>query len=467
MFLISTTTRIVALLLGAGVLCGACSGSDRELGQFAGDAGTDPAPTLDADTGDGSSVVAPEVSVQLSCKVTPCVTALAAKGGSHVCALLEDKTVRCWGSNASGQLGVETPADDDAGAAGGGAASGPYSARPVRVANVDNATQISVSGVGTSCARLEDGSVMCWGANTRGQLALSADRVVTDTEAHPSASRVEGLPFASRVDVGGAFACAVGELGTNGNAGGSMYCWGENSVLQLGRGYLPIESGVAGAVGLRFRHVLPGTGTMRVGFAIRDNGALLSWGGAEWKDGEFGMPALKDALARETSFSPDGDPLEIPGLNQVTSVVAGAQHACAVSRGDVYCWGQNLTGAIGNSNKSDVFAPYLVTILGAGTIEDVAASNITTCARSRDGKAYCWGDNTSGQLGAGNADVVFKPVSVGGLSARVVQVAAMDRATCALIEDGSVQCWGSNAEGQLGIGARDDLPHYTPQTVVF
>ncbi|OJY20025.1 MAG: hypothetical protein BGO98_01960 [Myxococcales bacterium 68-20] len=466
MRLISTTTRIVGLLLGAGVLCGACSDSDRELGQLADDAGSDPAPTVDAGPGDGSSADAdadaPEVSVPLTCKVTPCVTALAAKGGSHVCALLADKTVRCWGSNASGQLGAETPADPDAGAADGGAASGPYSARPVRVANVDNATQISVSGVGTSCARLEDGSVMCWGANTRGQLGLSADQVVTDTQSHPSASRVEGLPFASRVDVGGAFACAVGALGTNGNAGGSMYCWGENSALQLGRGYLPIESGVVGPVGLRYRHVLSGTGTMRVGFAIRDNGALLSWGGAEWKKG-----GLKDALARETSFSPDGDPLEIPGLNEVTSVVAGAQHACAVSRGDVYCWGQNATGAIGNSNKSDVFAPFLVTILGAGPIEDVAASNITTCAWTREGRAYCWGDNTNGQLGGGNADVAFKPVVVGSSSARIVQIAAMDRATCALIEDGSVQCWGSNAEGQLGIGVRDDLPHYSPQTVIF
>ncbi|MBX3196737.1 MAG: hypothetical protein KF850_31565 [Labilithrix sp.] len=463
---ISRTTGIVALLLGAGVFCGACSDSDRELGHVEGDAGNDPAPTVDAGPADGSSQDPPDSSVQLACKVTPCVTALSAKGGSHVCALLADATVRCWGSNASGQLGAETPADGDAGDAGDAGAGGPYSARPVRVANVANATQISVSGVGTSCARLEDGAVMCWGANTHGQLARSADRVVADTEAHPRASRVEGLPFASRVDVGGAFACAVGELGTNGT-GGSMHCWGDNSVLQLGRGYTPIESGVVGAVGLRFRRVLSGAGTMRVGFAVRDNGALLSWGGADWNDGSFGMPGVKDALARETSFSPDGDPLEIPGLSDVASVVAGSSHACAVSRGDVYCWGQNSTGAVGNSNKSDVFAPYQVTILGAGAVEDVAASDLTTCARTREGRAYCWGDNESGQLGAGNADVVFKPVAVGGLVARVVQIAAMDRATCALLEDGSVQCWGSNAEGQLGIGARDDLPHHKPELVVF
>ncbi len=469
MFRLSSMTRRLALvLLAPGVLCVACDGTERDLGLSGGDGGSDAAIAIDAGGDDGPSADASTFSGQVTCNVAPCVTALSAKGGSHICALLADKTVRCWGGNSSGELGAETVPNGDAGLGDGGAV-GAHSPKPVRVANVENATQISVSGSSrTSCGRIEDGSVMCWGSNTHAQLGLDTDRALPDTDPHPHASRVQGLPFASRVDLAGAFACAIGEPSENGSEGGSMHCWGENSVLQLGRGYSPTRNGVVGPVALRFRRALAGSGTMRVAFAIADSGELLSWGGSEWETtGSFGLPPQRDALGRETSFSPDGDPRAIPGLAHVSRIAAGEQHACAISRGNAYCWGQNATGAVGNSSRADVFAPYLVTVLGAGELADVAASNKTTCVTSREGRAYCWGDNADGQLGDGSADFTFNPARVEGLNARVVQMAPMDRATCALLEDGSVRCWGSNAEGQLGIGVRDDLPHYSPQSVVF
>ena len=425
----------------------------------------------DAGVVDDGSAPAPAFSGEVTCKVSPCVTALSARGGSHVCALLSDKSVRCWGSNSSGQLGVETPLAGDAGAGDGGAAFWPYSGKPVAVANLADVTQISVSGGsgGTSCARVSDGSVMCWGANTFAQLGLDAERATPDADAHPSAARVQGLPRASRVDVAGASACAVGELGPEGEGGG-MYCWGANSVLQLGRGYLPRQNGVAGPVSLRYHRTVAGAGTTRVSFALRDDGDVLSWGGGDWN---VTNAAQRDALGRETSFSPDGDPREIPGLHQVTRLVAGDAHACALSQGTVYCWGKNATGAVGNSTKLDALAPSPVALMGAASIRDVAASNVTTCAVDERGRANCWGDNTSGQLGGGDAEPTLVPVVVEGLKsevlkdARVVQIATMDQATCALLEDGSVQCWGSNALGQLGIGTKDDLSHYGPQTVAF
>ena len=473
----ASTARCAALiaLLSAGVLSAACSDGKDVTVRVIDDGGGAADSALDAGEGAGegegdagvegdASAHAPEFSGEVTCTVSPCVTALSARGGSHICALLSDKTVRCWGSNSSGQLGAETPLTDDAGAGGGGASGGPYSGKPVAVANLADVTQISVSGGsgGTSCARVSDGSVMCWGSNTFGQLGMGADRVIAEAGAQAVELGVDGgVAGLDGVDLDG----AVGELGPDGE-GSSMFCWGGNSVLQLGRGYLPRQNGVAGPVNLRYHRVLAGAGTTRVGFALGDDGDVLSWGGAEWNVTDA---TKRDALARETSFSPDGDPREIPRLHHVTRIVAGDGHACALSQGTVYCWGRNTTGAVGNSSRLDVFAPFPVALMGARSIREMAVSNLTTCAADERGRAYCWGDNTSGQLGSGDAEPTLLPVAVEGLKkdARVVQLAAMDKATCALLEDGSVQCWGSNALGQLGIGTKDDLPHHAPQTVVF
>lgn len=462
----SGARRVVVGVVAASALSWACSDGtidESAATPVASDGGVDADDLVDAGADvDLESPDAPVFSGRVTCgDAGPCVTALAANGGGHVCALLADESVRCWGDNERGQLGAATPVD--------AGAEGPHAAAPVQVAGVANATQISVTGNsgGTSCARIGDGSVMCWGSNTVGQLGLSADAVVTDTDAHPSASAVQGLPFASRVDVAGSFACATSALGDD-DEGGSMSCWGNNSVLQLGRGPLPKRVGVAGPVDLRFRRVLAGAGTSRVAFAVRDSGELLSWGGGEWQTPQNpNVAPVRDALGRQSSLSPAGDPLEIPGLQGVTGVAAAAEHACAVAGGSVYCWGVNKTGAVGNSSRQDVLEPYLVTIPGSGLLRDVSVSNTTTCAVTLGGGAYCWGDNTYGQLGRADDEFTFNPTAVAGLKARVVQLATMDRATCALLEDGAVVCWGSNAKGELGIGARDELPHFKPENVAF
>ncbi|MBX3212206.1 MAG: hypothetical protein KF850_09250 [Labilithrix sp.] len=476
----SPAARRAALLalLTAGTISVACSDTnDVTVGSIDDAGAAADGGVVDVDGGvvdvDGGAP-SPSFSGEVTCKVSPCVTALSASGGGHACALLSDKSVRCWGSNASGQLGAETPMPADAGAPDGGGSGAPSSATPVTVADLTDVTQISVSGrssAGTSCARRSDGSVACWGANTSGQLGRGADRVVFDADAHTSASRVQGLPPATRVDVAGTFACATGELGPDGEGAG-MHCWGDNSALQLGRGYLPRPIGVAGPVNLRYHRVVAGAGTGRVGFALRDDGDVLSWGGGDWHELNS---AQRDALGRETSFSPDEEPREIPDLHHATRLVAGEGHACALAQGSVWCWGRNATGAVGNSSRIDVFSPSPVSLMGAEAIREMAASNLTTCAVDQRGRAYCWGDNTRGQLGSGDAELTLIPVLVAGLEletkgatdARVVQIATMDQTTCALLEDGSVQCWGDNSAGQLGVGTKDDASHYRPERVVF
>ncbi|MDF2696314.1 MAG: hypothetical protein K0S65_4697 [Labilithrix sp.] len=399
---------------------------------------------------DATDAAVPEERVE--CAVTPCAIALAARGGAHVCALLADKSVACWGADDKGQLGL--------GLTDGG--EEPHrGARPAKVVGVSGAVQISVVGSGasgTSCARLEDGTVMCWGSNAHGQLSPSAEGVTTDETPHPVPTPVEGLAAAARVEVTGAFACAVSE-------GSELECWGWNSVLQLGRGYLPKAHGGIAKVSLGTRSVVASSGNLRNAFAISSDGELLSWGASTWDN--TGNKPVRDALGRESSLSPDGTPTPIPNLANVSSVSAGEEHACAVANGRAYCWGQNPTGAVGNGSRQDVATPYLVATGSGQPLRDIAVSQRTTCARTVDGAVYCWGDNADGQLGNGKAEPTLSPVYVEKVGGRVIQVVAMDRATCALLKDGSVTCWGSNESGQLGLGERDELPHPMPTRVVF
>lgn len=408
---------------------------------------------------DGDDGIDLDALDRVECAVTPCVTALAARGGAHICALLSDQTVRCWGANADGQLGSESLAS---------------SGKPLPVAGLDKVTQITVAGrdrTGTSCARREDGTVMCWGGNRHGELGLSADLPVVDANPHPTPSAVGGLAPVHRVDLGGSFACAVErpEADTGVDAGGGkMYCWGWNNALQLGRGELPQKHGVAGETALEFRRTLMGGGTLRNGFAIRDNGELLSWGGSLLTSNNGVTSTELDALGRTSPFDADGRPLPIPGLSDVRRISAGDTFACAASAGSAYCWGRSEVGALGNGSAHDEPIPFSVPLSTTKRVVDVATSNTTACARTIDRKVHCWGDNTKGQLGDATALRQFYPVEVSALKeGDIVQIAAMDAATCALLKDGSVQCWGSNVDGQLGIGRTDDQPHYVAEPVVF
>ncbi len=211
---------------------------------------------------------------------------------------------------------------------------------------------------------------------------------------------------------------------------GKMSCWGWNDALQLGRGGLPQKHGVAGETALDFRRVLEFAGTLRNGFAIRDNGELLSWGGGLLTSSNAITTTELDALGRTSSFDADGRPLSIPRLSEVRRISAGDTFACAASAGSAYCWGRSEVGALGNG--SDQEEPVLLSVPPATTepVVDVATSNATACARTVDRNVHCWGDNTKGQLGDGTALRQFYPVQVSALKeGEVVQIAAMDAAT--------------------------------------
>ncbi len=145
-------------------------------------------------------------------------------------------------------------------------------------------------------------------------------------------------------------------------------------------------------------------------------------------------------------------------------LTAGLYHTCAVKSGAAYCWGRNSNGRLGNNSTTQSQVPVGVTGMSSG-VSMITAGDSHSCLLKTSGEAYCWGFNSSGQLGDGTVIERLVPVAVGGGLAAGTSIAAGGNHTCALVSTGEVFCWGNNATGQLGIGSfvNKTTPQYVSQ----
>jgi len=160
----------------------------------------------------GNGVVSREQTTPVAVTGITTATSIAA-GGWHTCALLTDGTMMCWGWNNKGQLGYETPTDDD-------------SRTPGIVSSITTATATSI-GLGGyhSCVLLTDGTVKCWGDDYYGQLG-NGDETTADSATPVD---VSGITTATSIALGHGHACAL-------LTDGAVMCWGHNFYGQLGNG---------------------------------------------------------------------------------------------------------------------------------------------------------------------------------------------------------------------------------------
>lgn len=391
----------------------------------------------------------------------PCAVKLAA-GERHVCALMSDGTVRCWGDNTKGAVGmpiVDAGSDPDAAppAVDAGVTTG---IAPRTVANITTAMQISAADDNT-CVRLADGTVQCWGKNDTGQLGLQITPPKTDSTAHPASNVVPLGGTAARVDVGHGTVCAAMDSG-------ELWCWGQNAQGQMLRAGAPTPAGpgLATLGGLAVSEAVASNTTI---YGKTDEGALYSWGLVS---------------GRSTSFLIDSAPRAIEGFeNVVDFAVSSAQvdtasgkgrfHTCAISNGQVYCWGVRVAGdmpALCSGTPNDSVVPVVAPIEPpesgvAGYPQQLAVARYNTCVRLTDGSIQCCGDDSLGQMGKGSPSTnpaVLNFTSASALQGHAVQVVTSQFAVCALMKDGSVNCWGGNKYGELGMGKVDSMPHATP-----
>jgi alpha-tubulin suppressor-like RCC1 family protein len=395
---------------------------------------------------------------------SPCATELVA-GEKHFCARMSDGTVRCWGADFLGSLGG---AADNATVDGGTIKVG-------TVVGLGSVEQLSAAG-STTCARLTDGGVQCWGDNRTGQLGLAVDPAVADEDWHPTPGSVALDQAATRVDVGHGTVCAV-------LSSAELVCWGKDTRAQLGLsdapagGRNPVRGpGRLAIAPLALTRTSAGSTTV---LGLNSAGEVWTWGGVSGNDGLL--------AGRVATITPDSSPTRVDTLTKVTSFAASVSfypdptvgpgddtplappntHACAIADGEVSCWGRSPAGALCTGLPDPETVPRKAPFSAKTWPQQLAVGDEITCARTTDGNVYCCGSDTRGRLGTGTAGTGASILTkASAFTHRAVRVATSDYSVCVLVKDGSVECWGSNENGELG-KTPDTQAHPTPSKIVF
>ena len=358
-------------------------------------------------------------------------------GAFHSCALLQDGTVSCWGANESGQLGDGTVTN---------------ASTPVTVAGISGAVAISGGGFHT-CARFPDGTVQCWGRNNAGQLgpAVTGERSLTPMP-------VAGVA-ATAVTAGGFHTCALPGDGT-------VLCWGQNDLGQLGNGTVSPTVNAPNPTPASVSGITTAVAVAAGGWhtcALLQDGTVRCWGDNTWGELGDGAVIASNPPRDQQPVTPVPTPVTVSGITTAVAIEAGIFHMCATLRdGALQCWGRGEEGRLGNGSTANSSTPVAVSGITPAAVTPGAEH---TCAILQDRTKRCWGDNNFGQLGNGSPDGVVSTIPSAPVTGITAATAASSGAehTCALLQDGSLQCWGAGNFGRLGNGTITDA--FTPVAV--
>jgi alpha-tubulin suppressor-like RCC1 family protein len=347
-----------------------------------------------------------------------------ATGIANTCVILDDHTVKCFGSSFNGALGQENvvygpklPTGD--------------AIHVTKLGAGHHATSLAL-GEYFGCALLDDGRVKCWGTNINGQLGLG------DKNARGSAagSMGDALPAvalgsgrtATAIATGRTHACAILD-------NGSVKCWGRNAYGQLGLGDTNDRGDQPGEMGDALPTVALGTGRTAKAITAEDSQTCIILDDDRvkcWGHAGVGQLGLGDQLNRGDGPGEMGDALPTVALGTgrtAKAITAGYNNTCALlDDATVKCWGVNATGELGQGDKTyrgwgpNQMGDALLPIdLGPGRTARAVTGTVAHCALLDDDAIKCWGSNFKGALGLG--DTTNRGTTAGQMGANLPAVA--------------------------------------------
>ena len=301
------------------------------------------------------------------------VTAVAA-GGDHVLLLASDGTVWGWGGNTNGEVGD-------------GSTTFRSRSSPVQAYGLSNIVAIA-AGIEHSLALDSSGNVWTWGLNSEGQLGIGS------TTSTPWPTMISSFTGVTAISAGWYHSLTV-------KSNGTAWSWGYNNSGQLGDGSQTGRTAPVAISGISDATAIAGGGDFSV--ILRSGGTVKSTGG----DG-LGQLGNGGGAWAVTS------PTDVATLTNIVKIAAGASHALAINTdGDVFAWGANGSGQVGDGTTTHRYGPVGITSL-TSAVDYLAAGSNHSSAIDEDGVVYSWGGNESGQIGDGTNVARATPTPISG-----------------------------------------------------
>jgi alpha-tubulin suppressor-like RCC1 family protein len=344
-------------------------------------------------------------------------------------ALSEAGQVYSWGYGGNGQLGDGMQTTDY---------DRPHHRVTAYAVSIPRPV-VQIDANGHAIARTVDGEVYVWGSNGYWQLGLGTSGTTTRP--------VKNLSVSGAIDVaaGGSHSVVL-------TTSGALYAMGDNDSKQLG---------IVDNTTAYYRHptlvtTVP-TGVTPVGVEAGEYNTWIlgddarTYGVGAGQFGQLARGSLMAASSDTFAAAVTGASSSSPPLADVVDIAVGRHHVAArQADGDVYTWGTNIRGQIGDGTTVQRMSAFAVS--GVADAIDIAAGDRHTLAVLGGGVVAGWGSVESGQLGDGVSRSVEETVRIPGLSG-IEEVSAGPGYSLARRQDGRVYAWGRNDEGLLGDGA--------------
>ena len=306
---------------------------------------------------------------------------------------------------------------------------------------VDIPNDVTVSQIFTgpyrTCAILSNDVTNCWGFNEDGQ---SGDESTNTYKSPTNAVKFPEGRVAESMGMGHKHTCAILD-------NDQLACWGTDLHGALGNGdsnsedqYLPvIISTPADRTTVKVEAGVSHT------CILMDDGGIMCWG-------RDNAGQLGNGESSPTTYAPESDVI-LPEGRIATDISVGNEHSCAIlDNKSVVCWGMNNYGQLGDNSSTNAKIPTFPHLPNGSTATKISSGSQHTCATIENGSLYCWGHNKNSRLGLGTSGGVHKIPMFVTTDQSIAEISASAEHTCVLSENGSISCWGRNNYGQLGLG---------------